>query len=265
MIACIFFHLGLSYSQISIGAGVGYGFPWAVQYIPEGNILYFEDGSRQIEVVKASLGAGKVYTFLVSHQIKKTSISIGCDITYLKGSNIGIVIKSSMIDIQTTYKGRILWINPLLKINFNKSKVSPYICLGPSIGLFGKVSENFVGNPYSHDLFEIKRVYSKGIAYGISSTLGIQGQFFKNTNLSLFAEINSLNASFGPKSGEVVKSIKNGVDLLEELGMNRFIIFKDKYINDGTFPSDPDKPILATRVYYPFSSLGLKIGVKLEL
>jgi hypothetical protein len=265
-IVCIFLHLGLVYSQMDIGVGIGYGFPWAVEDIPEGSILYFENGSRQIEVTKASFGAGRDYTLSISHQLKNnTKISIGCDINYLQGANIAIALKSSKIDIRTTYKSSMLWISPSLKINFNKNKVSPYMCFSPSIGLFGKISENYIGNRFAHNLFEIKTVYSSGVAYGINSILGIDGQLFKNSNLSLFAEINSLNASFGPKRGEVVKSIKDGVDNLDELGMNKFIIFKDKHINDGTFPSNPDKPVVATRRYYAFSSLGLKVGMKIQL
>jgi hypothetical protein len=264
--AFTFIHLGTVFAQVSLNAKFGYSFPWAVDDIPEGNIFYFEDGSREVELVKASLGSGMNYTFSILHPIKKDSkVSFGVDISYFNGKDVAILIKSSLINIRTTYGSKMLWICPVLKANLNNKKVSPYLSLSPSIGLFGEISEGFIGNPYGHELIEINSIYSKGLAYGINTILGIQGQFFKNSHLGILIEINSMSSSFGPKRGEIVKSLKDGISNLEEMGMNKVTLFKNKHIKDATLPNDLSKPLVATRRYYPFSSLGLTIGIRILL
>ena len=245
--------------QAIIGLEVGYGFPWAVDDVPDGNIKFADNGSKEIETFKYSNGTGMNYSLFFKYSINSL-IESKCLVSYLDGTFATKTIQFSTTSTNESYKGNMFWIAPNLIFNLNKKKISPYAFVGFMVGVAGKITKN--GETRStNKLTETKVVYSHGTAFGLSSGLGLKFHLGKNNKWGIFCEAKITSASYGPKRGELVKYNIDGTDLLGSRTISdKKVIYKNKYVVDESIPPVSSEPAISSRRFYPFSSLGLNCG-----
>ncbi|MBC7777269.1 MAG: hypothetical protein H7246_17685, partial [Phycisphaerae bacterium] len=184
-----------------------------------------------------------------------------CLVSYLDGTVATKTIESSTSNSNESYKGNMFWISPTLVFNLNKKKIAPYAFVGFMVGIAGKITVQRESRS-NNELFESKTIYSKGTALGISSGLGLKIYPEKKDQWGIFIEAKLISSSYGPKRSERVQRTINGVDMLSTLSVNEKItIYKDKYSVDHSIIPAPSEPAIYSRNFYPFSSLGLNIGV----
>jgi hypothetical protein len=260
------FKVHLSIAQTFLTIGGGYSLPWAVQDAPDGNIEVFDDGTRMIDVYKYSLGQGKNYALSAAHRISK-SLDVGCSVVYVDGRETTRTVAGTNFKVNSKTEGSMLWITPTVKINLlNKGSLSPFIRFGIGIGVLGKIWVENEDITSFGNLSVTQRRLSNGLAYGVHSGIGLAYTFKKDKRWGMFIEMSSINASYGPKRGEVVARIKDNIDVFSTLSTSQKItIYKNSYIRNDNAPSDPDKPGFTTRRFYQFSSIGLNLGVSYKL
>jgi hypothetical protein len=109
-------------------------------------------------------------------------------------------------------------------------------------------------------------VYSTSIPIGISAELGFEYPLSKDNKLSFLFNLQCLSASFSPEKGTVTKYIVNGKDMVSALSVSeKSTVFKDSYVLDPSVKQDPSKPYTDSRVPFPFSSIGLNLGIKYKI
>lgn len=248
-------------AQFSIGMQTCIAFPWNKVSMPDGNLFINADGSREIQLFDVSFGKGVEYAVRASY--RKKAFEYWMQVGYLDGSASTKTVSIPYLNEkdQITYSGAMFWASPGVTIKMNKNKISPYLGLGLNIGFNGKI----IMNGYSEGKYnksESRYVYSKSVPMGIRSSLGIEYSVFKNKNVVLNLNVQSISASFSPTKGTVTKFIKNGVNLLDELSTNsRQAIYKRNYVYDPNAPVDQSKPYTGLRNPFPFSSIGINIGI----
>jgi hypothetical protein len=149
--------------------------------------------------------------------------------------------------------------NPSVIISGNGEKFIPYGKLGLIAGL-GTISleENidYTGNQESKNT-----KFSKGLAIGLSAGLGFISTI--SGPLSLVCELNMVNMSYAPEMSELTRYTRNGENQLELLTLSEketqyYDLIKLKEI-------DPDQPRPMLKQKLPFGSVGLKIGLRIDL
>lgn len=249
--------------QWSLSVDAGYGFEWASDEIPDGSIMDINNSVREIQAFKKSFGAGINYTLTVSHRIRP-SLELMCQIGYLDGASSTLTRKFlSQAEANDTYSSRMVYVEPGMKMKFDAGKLTISAHVAPSIGLLGKIS--LVQEVKTKQATsQSEWVSSGGVSWGIVSGAGIG--YDLNKRFAFFLEARLRSASFAPNQAEKVKWTQNGADLLTSVLENeKKILYKDKYQIDANAPSDPRKPAISTSEYYPFSSLGINLGVTYKL
>lgn len=247
--------------QWSVSFNGGYNFKWASNDIPDGNIMELDSGARNIEVFKHSYGAGMTYTLTVSRRISNFLFA-ECQISYFDGSTSTRTVDLNTTKLSESYSGKILWLSPGIKLMPNdEKKISPFARVALNIGVLGELNiDRNIQEPQS--LSERTILYSKGVAYGLSSSLGLVYRSSIKSKWEFFSEIQFRSSSYSPNQSERIKDIENGENILPSLTVNATtVIYKSEYVRNPNDPVDLSKPTIANRRYYPFSSLGLNLGI----
>lgn len=258
--------LSCLYSQWFVEVGGGYAFGWAPDDIPDGNINEIESGIRNIEISNTSFGAGIHYNATVGRKISNI-LKIECQFAYLDGKTYRRQVKFISAELNEYYSGNILWIAPGINIELNQNKkISPYARIGIAIGILGKIQRNQVIDDKQNTIIESEFTFSKGVALGVSSSIGLQYNIPTKSNINnrwkIFSEIRLLSSSYGPDEGNFEKYLVNGVEQISTFSINQKTVeYKDNYLKNENQPIDDTKPTIALKRYYPFSSLGVNIGI----
>jgi len=246
-------------AYININAGFGVG-------TSSQNLSGFYNDTRQNnfttrEQVNVSLGKG---------------INIGGGIGYMFNENIGVELgisymiggKTQSKDIYTngttdyTISSTMLKFNPSLVIATGFKNINPYAKIGVVVGS-GSIIYEYNDND-NGDIWLEKTKYNGGIALGLSAGLGIL--FNINDNLSFFGELNMLNLSYAPTKGELTEASFNGADQLPAMTTKeRQTDYVDSYTTEQGNPSPDAQPNKLLKEKYPFGSLGLNIGLRINL
>jgi len=247
-------------SQISVQAQLGYALPWAENDVPDGSITVKSSNVQEIDLYKKSFGAGQYYTFSLSYPVVP-NFSLGLQFSYLSGAKTSLTVDFSPNYSVETYSGRMLWVTPQILMEKPFRHLTAYVGIGPSVGLSGKIIKEFKDGNQSN-VYESKGISSKGMAYGVSSKLGVAYFIGKKKQMKLLAEIQLISASYAPRRSDLVKLNKNGTDILGSLTVSeRAVVYKKNQITDQTVTPDPNQPSVATIRYYAFSSVGINIGI----
>ncbi|MFZ4477111.1 MAG: hypothetical protein ACOYPR_18085 [Saprospiraceae bacterium] len=249
-----------AWSQISVSAQLGYAFPWAENDVPEGSLVVKSNTVRETELYKKSYGAGQHYMVSLSHPIF-SNVSLGLQLSYLSGAKTSRTFDYITNNGAEINSGRMFWLTPQIQMEKPFRHLTLYAGIGPSIGFSGKIIKD-LNNVSQTDQLEKRTIYSKGLAYGVSSNVGATCFISKNKRMKLLAEIRLTSASFAPKRSDLVRWNQNGTDFLATTSVsNRVIVYKKKRIKDATVTQDPNQPGVATLRYYAFSSVGINIGI----
>lgn len=201
-------------------------------------------------------GAGIIFGYNL-----KTNLALEGRFIYQSGNQIFEDYYSSfgyVSTYKTTFTGKFLRFEPLLRINFGEKKLNYYISAGPCINLFSVMTEeNFNTNP--SEIEEENFEYKGNIAYGGSGLIGIK--YSLNENFSVFAEGNITAQSWAPKGYSKTKHLINGTDRLPyESVYDKETEFVEEYTYSGS--PDTSKPDKQTKLYFPLSTWGFFAGIK---
>ncbi|MFZ4400982.1 MAG: outer membrane beta-barrel protein [Bacteroidales bacterium] len=246
-----------------INLNVGYGTAASEQNLSS---LNFNNYTRQNnfttrEQVNISFGKG---------------LNIGGSIGYMFNENIGMELgisylmggKSEARDLYTnrtvdnTIYANMLRFNPSLIIAAGFKNINPYAKIGMLIGSGSILYESIDNN--NGDLWVSKTKFNGGLAFGLNSAVGVL--FSINENLSFFVELDMVNLSYAPTKSEITEASLNGSDQLPGMTTKeRQTDFVDNYTTEQGNPSPDSQPDKLLIEKYPFGSVGLNIGLKINL
>lgn len=214
------------------------------------------------ENVKFSLGKGLNFGGTFGYQFHK-NIGAEIGINYLLSDKT--TGTKSYIDgriYENTLSSKMILIKPTIVLLADFEKINPYAKFGAIIGVGKIFDEDFEQTETT--VLNYKTGMDGGIALGITAGIGIN--YILNKNISLFGEaaLNALN--YTPKKGIFTTYTENGIDKLPTISV------RDKesiYVNTTTYTSgatiDESKPRETMATKYPFSSMGINIGVRYTL
>lgn len=107
--------------------------------------------------------------------------------------------------------------------------------------------------------------YTGGLSLGIDASLGVNVMLLPD-KLSVFGELNTVNVSYAPTKGELIKLDIEGKNRLHDITRHeKEIEFVDHYSYDEDYIPPDSEPRKELKKYYPFSTFGLKLGFKYTL
>src|SRR5690606_41527991 len=132
-----------------------------------------------------------------------------------------------------------------------------YAKLGFLLAL-GKVSETEYSSIYTESL-EINAQYTGGKGFGFQSAAGVTLE--ASPGFALFLELNANNLRYAPKKWKITEVKENKM----KVAYNREITYDDsftQYYNEEGMPVNETR---AHQIYLPMSSVGIGLGMKINL
>lgn len=207
-----------------------------------------------------SLGAGLFYQV-------HPNLALGLNTSYLYGIRAkqysSYDLTGEEYDI-TKYSGKMLRICPTARFSVNHKKYQLFLDFGLIVGFLGNLNIKIA--EYDNDEILIQHYrYTQDIPIGITSTLGIGVPLSEKSNLQF--GIKSFSHAFGPRKGELISKTLNGESQLEDLDIyQKEAVFVEEHVytvSGGVI--DPEQPRTGILRFYPFSSIGLNIGLTFTL
>lgn len=191
------------------------------------------------------------------YQLSK-NIGVELDACYLIGATHKFTKSDLSGESETSFTSRMIRITPSVIFSYDYQSLRPYMRMG-IIMASGNVYYNF---GYDNDESEEKYRLYGGIGVGVSSAVGT---FIQISKLQYFAEIDFTNYSYSPPKGELSIYIDSGVNLLPGLTTSgKEFEFVDEF-KEGDFNNDGSKPTKLLKNTYPFGSLGINVGLIINL
>lgn len=251
-----------SQSQTGFYVGVhgGYSLPIATQNI---NHLNFsneteQDGGNRFDDILLSLGKGGNAGINIGYMFNQNlGAELGVD--YLFGTKYDAKYRDPS-DPDYTFdqylSAKMVQFKPSVVLRTSYDQITPYAKLGFVIGVGSTIkyeeNEHFGSNNYEYEM-EMK----EGVGFGLNGAIGLD--YALNNNMSVFGEITAVSMNYAPKKGYVTQALQNGTDYLPELSVrDKEIEFLDDFTDNGS-ANEPEKQ---QRQSYPFSSIGLNLGLK---
>jgi hypothetical protein len=274
---CLILSISIAHAQkVYFKLGGGYALPVASQTIGMNYYEHYnsstEDYTVTEEAVTGSFGAGVHIQGGVGVMFSK-HLGFDLNFEYLNGKSHEQTYRRTNSNVsgkdETVHKmqASAIYLNPSFLITAGTGTVAPYGRIGIVIAspkLKSETSEfNNVNSSVDPYTSSTEWKYKKGTALGFQGAVGVN--FAINNNFDIYAEVNFISMSYGPKEGNMTKSVTNGVedDLAEMDLQDKKIEFK-KEIDTGEYP-DPNQPQQVLRQPTPFSSVALQVGVKYTL
>ena len=223
------------------------------------------------EQVAFSLGKGVNLGATVGYMFNE-HIGAELGLSYLIGGETASSYSSSEISpfysetvsIETLTSSKMLRIIPSLVLSAGGEKIKPYVKFGLVFGK-GSVTEETSyqdnSNGFSVSNSEIVKL-SGGTALGLSSALG--ANISLSDNMCFFGELQMINMSYAPKTGELIESKVNGVNVLPTLTTAEIQTdFVDSYTSDNNNYT-PYLPSQELKQRLPFGSFGINVGLKIS-
>ncbi len=177
-------------------------------------------------------------------------------------------------DISTTsFKGSMLRLIPGVRVQFGNGKIHPYASAGLIVGVLGSITKETVDNnslTISNSTSNTSNTnddiwkYSGRISMGFHGALGVTYLFTQK--LGFFAELTSCFQTYSPGKALHTVSTTNGKDNLAIDTENlKETDYSSSYTSTtGTgIPTATGSPAQALYQVFPFSSVGLTVGLHL--
>jgi len=211
------------------------------------------------EQVNVSLGKGLNFGGTFGYMFNK-NIGAELGVSYLLGSKTKAQDDYPGGKTEYSLSAKMLRINPALVISSGLEGLSPYAKFGVIIGAGSILYESNDNDDGDIEIFKFKM--KEGLAFGLSSSIGILSQV--NDNLSYFAELQMTSLSYAPKKGEFTEYSINGTDVLPDLTTSeKEIEFVDSYTYNFNNPPPDSQPSKELKQKMPFSGIGINIGVRI--
>lgn len=216
---------------------------------------------NESDAVNVSFGKGMNLGAAFGYVLNK-NFSAELQVNYLLGVNTSLNTFAAQSsgnaeNIYTTkLKGNSLSITPSLVFETELGKFNPYVRMGLMLALPSfNISEN-------KDTVRVTK-YKGGLAPGLNSALGLSYKL--NSKIALFGEFNFISLSYAPIKSEITSLEKNGKDILYNLSTwERQAEYSNMLTidNSSSAVTDLNQPRQELKQKYPFSSMGINIGIK---
>ena len=235
-----------------LNAGVGYNFPAARQ------VIAVDNNASNAENVYGSYGSGLDVGVGIGYSFSGHHISGELNFNYLIGKEYDFHDNFSNGNIDnTTASANMLRIIPAVKISTATPPTSLYAKFGAVIGVAGKITVDGTRTFGNNDYVTTHEELSGGAAVGWTASLG--ADFEMSSNLSIFAELTGISLSYAPAEDDWNATGTAGNLVITESGTTKF---EDNVSSQPT--SNLGIPFVDLKSYWPFSSFGLRAGVKLD-
>ncbi len=250
----------------------GYSYMLAPQEIGtnESTIDTDTENKEEYESVKGSYGQGT---------------NFGLKLGYMINSNFGFDLNtsyliSSKFESSDSYKytydwgenvegstdrldqAKMLRFNPSFIMSMGNEKISPFTKIGVVFGI-GSVEQNFESSG-SDGVYKYTRLLNGGLSIGASAEIGLKLKLTEK--LSFVGAVNFLAMNYAPKKGEYTSVTYNGMDMLDLLQTSdKEVEFVDGYSVSNSDPDNSNQPSKELKMYMPFSSVGLNVGIRFSL
>jgi hypothetical protein len=232
------------------------------------------------ENVPFSLGEGFNFGVGLGYMFN-SNIGVELGVSYLLGSStigtsVGEVVRTLNQDVYLqnyefnyTAKATMLRLIPSVVLTPGFEKFNPYARLGMIIGfgsfMMEEVDVEIMSGAYDNlqNTFTDKEKFEGGVALGVNSSLGLE--YILNEQFSVLCEVNYIAMRYTPKMSSVTERMINGEDQLPILPVStKQTEYYKEFTENGSrsAPINYDQPTQEMASSYPFSSLGLNIGVK---
>jgi hypothetical protein len=243
-----------------LNIGPGFGINAASQSFD--NNVTNNNSSADYEDVHGSLGKGMNLGIGLGLMIHK-NIAIELGLNYLKGTNIKTTNtdnSSSPFVVKTnTRKASMLRIVPAVVFTVGEGNLKPYARVGFIVGVAGKMISDYTETG-SGEIDKTTK-FSGRIALGYATALGIK---YGSGKVSYFGELGMINQSWAPAKSEITALTKNGTDQLANLTTSEI---ETEYIgsySSSTLATDENAPAQKVKKYFPMSSFGINVGIRIS-
>lgn len=266
-----------AYSQFYINVGGGYNLGIANQTLlniaNQTLLINYEstDNIQKIENVKTSLGKGLNFGLNLGYMFNG-NIGIDLQCSYLLGDETTSESKDNYTFLNINFydyekisiKSQMFRVNPSIIIASGFDKLDPYAKFGVILG-FGSITLNYLYEEYENNQLQDKEVVKwkmdGGMAFGLSSALGLM--YHISDLISVYGELDLVSMSYAPTKGVMTEYTVNGADKLPDLTTDaKEIEFLDEITYDYDNPPSTAEPSKELKFYFPYSSIGLNIGVR---
>ncbi len=267
IVAISFFAISAKSQNIYFKVGGGYSL---------GNASLFSENKKTTpttynsEIVKINCGKGLNFQGAGGFMVNK-NIGIELGLSYLIGGKTETTYyaeSSTEIDnaIEILYS-RMLLINPALVRTSSFYGINTYARVGLLVGIgsvYSETDETYTWKPTS----TVTKTFEKfkkngGVALGFNSAFGVLYDI--NKQLSVFSEININNIGYAPTKGEVVEYTVNGADKLGDLTTSQKETEYFNELDQNPNSGGSSSPTKALKQKYPFSSVGVNVGIRFAL
>ncbi|HRY32553.1 MAG TPA: outer membrane beta-barrel protein [Bacteroidales bacterium] len=221
----------------------------------------FDSAQNLHRQISTSLGKGLSFGLTGGYQFNE-SLAGELNVLYLLGSKT--TAEHSFYENWWEYSisSTMLQISPCLVISGKWNKVVPYARLGLLLGI-GSIK--YIAEEFDMGVKErYEWRFDQGLAMGLTSGIGIQ--YPLNQKMMIFSELTNVNMSWAPRRGTLEKAEVDGQDIFDQLSVrDKEIEFEEDVDFLEYNPSNNDVPNKQPSVNFPYGSLGLQVGVKLNL
>lgn len=267
IIFCLFQACLNSHSAIAQGGyfmvHVGYGLKMSAE-----NVTYFDmrnlntgSYSNTAEQINISLGKGLTYGGGWGYMFNK-SCGIEIDISHLFGAQYKSLQEHPGIKDEGTLSAKMTKLNPSIVIASGFTKINGYAKIGYVLGK-GSLTYGYT-SLYNGNLTKLELVCDGGLAHGMTASLG--AVFNAGDRMCYFTELNMVNLSYSPTKGKIISYNYNGQDRLSSFTTNqKEVEFLDNYTENVNSANQSYEPSKDLKTKYPFGSVGITIGLRLNL
>jgi hypothetical protein len=160
-----------------------------------------------------------------------------------------------------TISAKMLRINPSLVLTTGAEGLSPYAKFGLVAGM-GSILMEYMNND-DGDVYIEKTKLNGGTALGLTAALGVNYKL--SESMSLFGEINMVNMSYAPTTGEITEATYNGANKLPDYTTNEKLTdFVDSYSYNSQDNQSENEPDQELKQKMPFGSIGVNLGLTIK-
>lgn len=242
------------FSQFYFKLGESYGIKWNEKR--EWYFYNYNPQTNKTQFVFYSLGKGFNSQIAAGFQFKK-NIATELDFFYHPLSEFRTTQSGVIPSYNHTLSGNSYLLSPSVMLCQNK--LNGFIQLGFILGkckVF-KIDE-YNNNGLNSEIDISTWYYYDGFAIGFRTAIGISYKFFKD-KFSAFTELYLIDLNYAPKKGKLIEWNLNGKDNLPNINTSdKEIEFTDS-VDEGNI--DNNSPRKVQKEFYPFSSIGINIGL----
>ncbi len=246
-----------TYFNLGFGYGIGVA-PGSYTFESTAN----SNGNSYTETTKSAISYGKGVQIVgaVGSMINQ-HVGVELGVSYLIGAKFKEAHTFNSSTSISQNSAKLIRLAPTVKLTTGND-VKPYMKMGVSIGINPKIEQNVEStNSTSNDKSSQTILTRGGIAIGFTGAVGVTA--ILNKYLSFFSELNIITQSWSPKKSTYTKYIENGIDQLGSFSGN----IETDYVSSvsSSDPTTPSSPSKALKIFEPLSSVGLNVGLHIEL